>query len=74
MKKYAIGLCSFEEDIEVVIVEANDASVAMCIAVNNKYGWDVIAEEQGMLPFTTLDEAVDYFLQGDINISKPVEV
>lgn len=74
MKRYAIGLCSFDDDIEVVIVEANNGLEAMCIAVNDKYGWNVLAEEKGRLPFITSDEALDFFLQGDINISKPLEI
>lgn len=74
MKKYVVGLCSFEEDIQLVLVQSNDMLNAMCVAVQNKYGWDVLKENNGVLPFDTTDEAVNYFLQGDINISKPLEV
>jgi|GEM_PF-2600307 len=72
MKKYAIGLCSNNEDIEVVIIEAQNGLSAMCDAVLNKYNWEV--REDGQFPFITTDEAIDFFLQGDVNISKPVEV
>lgn len=71
-KKYAIGLYSFEEDIEVVIIEAQNGLSAMCDAVLNKYNWEVRNKEQ--LPFSTVDEAINFFLQGEINISKPVEI
>ncbi|UXJ71396.1 hypothetical protein [Lysinibacillus fusiformis] len=72
MKKYAIGLCSFDGDIEVVIIEAQNGLSAMCDAVLNKFDWEV--REKGQLPFITVDEAIDFFLQGAISISKPVEI
>ena len=72
MKKYAIGLCALDQDIEVVIIEAENKLSAMHIAVKNKFNWDVL--EDGRLPYVTSDDAIDYFLQGDINISKPVEI
>lgn len=72
MKRYAIGLCSFEEDIEIVIIEAENGLMAMYEAALNKCQWD--AMEDGRLPFITTDEAISFFLQGDINISKPVEI
>lgn len=72
MKKYAIGLCAFDEDIEVVIIEGENELTVMRDVVLNKYNWEV--KEDGKLPFSTLDEAIEYFLQGNINISKPVEI
>jgi len=74
MKKYVVGLCSFEEDIQLILVQSKDMLNAMCVAVRDHYGWDVLKENNGRLPFVTTDEAIDYFLQGDINISKPLEV
>lgn len=72
MKKYAIGLCGLDEDIEVVIIEAPNELVAMCDAVANKFEWEV--REDGELPFITTDETIDYFLQGDVSISRSVEI
>lgn len=73
MKKYVVGLCSFEEDIQLVIVQSKDMLNAMCVAVRDCYGWDVLKYDNRM-PFVTTDEAIEYFLQGDINISKPLEI
>ena len=74
MKKYAVGLCGFEEDIQLVVVQSKDMLNAMCVAVRDNYNWDVLKENDGRLPFVTTDQAIDYFLQGDINISKPLEI
>lgn len=72
MKRYAIGLSGFDEDIEVVILESKDELNAMCDAVLNKFGWEV--RSNGEVPFITMDEGIDFILQGEINISKPVEI
>lgn len=74
MKTFVVGLCSQEEDIQLAKVKSKDALHAMCVAVRDNYNWDVLKENDGTLPFNTLDEAIDYFLQGDINISKPLEI
>ena len=73
-KKYVVGLCGFEEDIQLVTVQSKSMLNAMCVAVRDNYGWDVLKENNDRLPFVTVDEAIDYFLQGDINISKPLEI
>lgn len=73
MKKYVVGLCNFEEDIQLVVIQSKDMLNAMCIAVRDYCGWDVLKNDSRM-PFVTTDEAIEYFLQGDINISKPLEI
>lgn len=73
MKRYAIGVCGFNEDIEVVIIEAENELEAMCKVVLDKFEWNIIEKADGV-PFATTDEAIDFILQGDINISKPVEI
>lgn len=70
--KYAIGVCALEEDIEVIIVEADNGLSAMRQVVLDKFNWDCL--ENGRLPYITADEAITFFLQGDINISKPVQI
>lgn len=74
MNYYIVGLCSFQEDIKLRKVLANNKLMAMCFAVREQYGWNVILENGGKIPFNTTDEAIEYFLQGDINISEPMEL
>lgn len=74
MKTFVVGLCNFEDDIQLIKVTAKSTLRAMCVAVRDTYGWDVLKENDGKLPFEGLDEAIDFFLQGDINISKPLEI
>lgn len=72
MKRYAIGLCSFEEDIEVLIIEAENEIFAMHKAVANKYNWQMKEDEVSLID--SVDKAIDFYLQGDVNISRPVQV
>ena len=72
MKRYAIGLSGFNEDIVVVIIESESELNAMCEAVLIQFGWEIRSD--GKIPFNTMDEGIDFILQGEINISKPVEI
>lgn len=74
MRTYVVGLCNMEEDIQLIKVTSKGILYAMCVAARDTYNWDVLKENNGQLPFNTVDEAIDYFLQGDIHISKPLEI
>ena len=72
MKLYIIGLSGFDKDIEIFLIEAENELSAMCDIVLKQFGWSII--EDGKIPFSTIDEGIDFILQGEINISKPVEI
>lgn len=74
MKKYVVGVSTLNDDITLRKVYANNMLMAMCFAVKDHYMWDVIVENKGRIPFNTTDEAIDYFIQGEIFVSKPLEV
>lgn len=71
MKRYAVGVCHFDEDNTVKIVEAEDELVAMVKAVGNQEAWRINEKE---LPFKTVDEGITFYLQGDVAVSVPVEI
>lgn len=74
MKKYVVGVSSPNEDIVLKKVQAENELYAMCHAVYYHYDWDVLSENENHLSFSTVDEAIDYFIQGDVYVSKPLEV
>lgn len=71
MKKFAVGVSDMFEDIEVVIVEAETEVDAICIAVWQKYQWDLKGEEE-FEEIQNLDDLVTLALQGDVLVSKPL--
>ncbi|MEC3132467.1 hypothetical protein P9Y16_24475, partial [Bacillus cereus] len=71
MKKYAVGVCPYDEDNVVKIVEAENELSAMVKAVGNNESWGIVEEE---IPFDTVDEGISFYLQGDLSVSKPVEI
>ena len=74
MKKYAIGLCTFEEDIEVVIIEAENGLMAMRNAVVGKYQWDVIDEDEELLKHIKENNIIDLSsIQQEIEMKKNAE-
>jgi len=73
-KTYVVGLCNFDDDIQLIKVREKNMLRAMCLAVKEVYNWNVLEENNGRMPFNTTDEAIDYFIQGDVYVSKPMEV
>ena len=71
MKRYALGISDMMDDIEVLIVEASDEQEAICLAILQKYQWDVRNEDE-FAEIETLDDLLTLVLQGDVLISKPV--
>lgn len=43
----------------------------MVKAVGNNESWGIVEEE---IPFDTVDEGISFYLQGDLSVSKPVEI
>lgn len=72
-KRYAVGISSMEEDIEVILIQATSEEEAVCLVVLQKYSWDVRNEDE-YAEVETLDDLITLVLQGDILVSKPVEI
>lgn len=71
MGRFAVGVCPHNEDNEVKIVEAINELEAMVKAVDNEESWGI---SKGEIPFSTVDEGIDFYLQGDVAVSKPVSI
>ncbi|MFX3674746.1 MAG: hypothetical protein ACE3JQ_09895 [Paenisporosarcina sp.] len=71
MKRYAVGVCPHDEDNEVKIVNAENELTAMVKAVGNEESWGIL---KGEIPFKTVEEGINFYLQGDLSISKPVAI
>lgn len=65
MKKYAVGVCNlYTNENEVKIVTAENKIEAIVIAV----------EDENNIKFDTLKEALKYYYDGEISVSKPVVI
>lgn len=77
MKKYAVGVCPDMFDNKVLIVDAEDEFKAMGKAVLS-YGEELDIQDWDMdmsnLTFNDVDEAIDYFINGGVAVSKAVEI
>lgn len=71
MNKYAVGISDMSEDIEVLILETSDGMDAVCLAIKQKYQWD-IKNEDDFAEVECLDDLLTLALQGDVLVSKPV--
>lgn len=71
MGRYAVGVCPHDEDVKVKIVTAENEIVAMVKAVGNEADWGI---SNGKPPFSTVDEGITFYLQGDLAVSKPVKI
>ncbi|MEC2266447.1 hypothetical protein [Bacillus subtilis] len=72
MSKYAVAVDRFQKDLEVVIVNAPDEITAMVEAVGELDLWGI--EDKMKPPFKTVDDGIDFYLQGDLSISRPVSI
>lgn len=73
LTRYAVGVCSFEDEIEVILVFAENDFEAICQAVLQKYKWDISLESE-FGDVTSVQELITLALQGDINVSLPITV
>lgn len=71
MKKYAVGVAPFDGEIKVEVVTAENKIKAMIKAVE-KQNFDLVKDK---LPdFSSEEEAVQYYFDGDILVSLPVQI
>ena len=73
MKRYAVGVSDMNEDIEVVIVEAEFPDDALIQAVIKKFNWD-IRNEDNYAGTETIDDLITLAIQGDVLVSHPVKI
>lgn len=67
MKNYAVGVCNLFENVNVVkIVMANSKIEACVLAVGDTVDF---AET-----FTTLEQVISYYYNGEMAVSNPVEI
>ena len=71
MNKYAVGISNMSDDIEVLILETFNEEDAICLAIKQKYQWD-IKNEDDFAEVESLDDLLTLALQGDVLVSKPV--
>lgn len=77
MAKYVVGVCPDSQDVEVVAVEAENDLEAMAESIfkysenlGTREDWDLPPTNEN-LPYKTVDEGIDFFLQGGVSLSKP---
>ncbi len=69
MSKYAVAVLSFfDNKNEVKIVEANNERDALILATEESLDVDFLDE------FETIDELIQYYIDGEISVSRPVKL
>lgn len=69
MDKYAVAVC-FGGDNEIIVVEVNNELEAMVEAVGKKELWRI----KKTIPFNSVDEGINFYLQGDTSVSAPLKL